>query len=480
MTISSRRSQLIWSPVVGWVLLACVPPAQAQMTVGTTPTTSSTTPSTTSSTTTSSTPPTSAAASLPSYATTIVGSPFGTSVPVTTPEPTITGGVARSDDQELGVRMGAFYLYPQVEMNGGYDSNVFAQSSSLGTTGSLYTTVSPSFELRSNWSNHQLRFVAGGGVGFYASAPTQNYVNFNLLGDGRLDIDYDFYATGSFGVIRNTEALGTPNSVAAGAPTVAYSAPLNLGLYKKFNRFFVNPTVSATKFWYEDYSVITSQGLPAASRERTEYLESIRFGYELTEDFSVFLQPNLNQIRYVQTIDSAGQNRNADGATLTTGVTWKLNEISILEGSVGYTQLNDQSLGNTSAYTVGLSGTWTGYAPLTIRPNISRGINQSALSSYSAYVSSIIGLDFNYIIHDAWTMVGGLSYTTADYTPVPGAGVGPRTDTYLRGQLGVLYTLRPQVQIGPTFEYSSGSSTDPVNGPSFQRQIFSVRLIARH
>jgi hypothetical protein len=477
MTISSRRSQLIWYPVVGWVLLACVPPAQAQMTVGTTtPTTSSTT----SSSTTTSTTPSSSAASLPSYSTTIVGAPFGTTVPVATPEPTVSGGVPRTDNQELGVAMGGFYLYPQIEMNGGYDSNVFAQSSSLGTTGSLYTTVSPSFELRSNWSNHQLRLLAGAGAGFYASAPTQNYVNFNLVGDGKLDIDYDFYATGSFGVIRTTEALGTPNSVAAGAPTVAYSAPLNLGLYKKFNRFFVNPTVSATKYWYEDYSVITSQGLPAASRERTEYLESLRFGYELTEDFSVFLQPSLNQIRYVQTIDVVGQNRNADGATLAGGATWKLNEVSVLEGTIGYTQLNDQSLGNTGAYTVGLAGTWTGYAPLTIRPTISRSINQSALSNYSAYVSTVVGFDFNYIIHDAWTMVGGLSYNTADYTPVPGTGVGPRTDTYLRGQLGLLYTLRPQVQIGPMFEYSSGSSTDPVNGPSYQRQIFSVRLIARH
>ena len=93
---------------------------------------------------------------------------------------------------------------------------------------------------------------------------------------------------------------------------------------------------------------------------------------------------------------------------------------------------------------------------------------------------TLVGLDFNYIIHDAWTMVGGLSYNMADYTVVPGSGAPSRTDTYVRGQLGVLYTLRPQVQIGPMFEYSSGSSTDPVNGPSFQRQIFSVRLIAKH
>src|SRR5262249_36103149 len=358
-------------------LLACVPPAQAQMTVGTYGTTpTSTTPSTTS-TSTSSTPPSSAAASLPSYATTIVGAPFGTTVPVTTPEPTITGGIPRSDDQELGVRMGSFYLYPQIEMNGGYDTNVFAQSSSLGATGSLYTTVSPSFELRSNWSNHQLRFVAGAGAGFYPAASTQNYVNFNLLADGKLDIDYDFYAIGNAALIRNTEALGTPNAVAAQAPTVAYSTPLNLGFFKKFNRFFMNGNVNATKFWYQDYSLISTQGLPAASRERTEYTELLRFGYELSEDLSVFIAPSVQQIRYVQTVDSVGQNRDADGATVAAGATWKLNEISILEGSLGYTQQNNQSLGNTGAFTFGLVGTWTGYAPLTLRPNISRTINQS-------------------------------------------------------------------------------------------------------
>jgi hypothetical protein len=468
MTISSRRSQLIWCPVVGWVLLSCVPAAQAQMTVGT--------PSTTSASTTSS-----SAANPPSYSATIVGAPFGTTVPIAAPEPTVTGGVVRSDEKELGVKVGGFYIYPMIELNAGYDSNVFAQNASLGTTGSLYTTIAPSFELRSNWSNHQLRFLAGGGVGFYASAPNQNYLNFNFLADGKFDIDYEFYATGSGGLVRTTEALGTPNAVAASAPTVQYAAPLNFGFYKKFNRFYVNGSVNATKYWYEDYSTITAQGLPAASRERTEFAESLKLGYELTEDFAVFIAPSVNQIRYVQTIDSAGQNRSADGATVGAGATWKLNEISILEGSLGYTQQNNQaSLGNTGGYTFGLVGTWTGYAPLTLRPTITRSINQSALVNYSAYISTLAGLDFNYIVHDAWTIVGGLSYNSADYTPINGSGAPPRTDTYLRGQIGLLYTLRPQVQIGPMFEYSSGSSTDPVNGPSYQRQIFAVRLIAKH
>src|ERR1700704_2345578 len=125
MTISSRRSQLIWCPVVGWVLLSCVPVAHAQMTVGTT------SPSTTSSPATQPGPPTTPSGP-PSYSSTIVGAPFGTSVPVLAPEPTVTGGIARTDDQELGVKIGGFYLYPQIALNEGYDSNVFAQNASQG------------------------------------------------------------------------------------------------------------------------------------------------------------------------------------------------------------------------------------------------------------------------------------------------------------------------------------------------------------
>jgi hypothetical protein len=129
--------------------------------------------------------------------------------------------------------------------------------------------------------------------------------------------------------------------------------------------------------------------------------------------------------------------------------------------------------------TYGLSGSWNGYAPLTIRPSISRSISETALSNFSSYVSTTYGIDFNYLIHDAWTAVGGISVTTADYAPIAGTGTGPRTDSVYRGQLGLLYALRPQVQIGPFFEYTTGTSTDPVNGPVYDREVFSVRLIAK-
>ena len=71
--------------------------------------------------------------------------------------------VPRSAD-ELGVAVGAFTLYPILDIYAGYDSNVFATAAP--TTASPVTVWRPTVELRSDWSNHMLRFVGTGAFGF--------------------------------------------------------------------------------------------------------------------------------------------------------------------------------------------------------------------------------------------------------------------------------------------------------------------------
>jgi hypothetical protein len=428
--------------------------------------------------------PTFTAPTVPSAGTTIVNSPFGTSVPyyggiigTGIGLESSGGGGLRSDAG--GIALGAFTLVPQLEINIGVDSNVYAQNASLGTTQSLYTTVSPSLDLRSEWLNHSLRVLASGTIGWYGVAPTQNFQNYGVLIDGKIDIHSDFYATYVTGFRRSTEALGTPNVAFAQAPTVVDTLPIEIGLFQQFNRVFYQLSAKAARFWYQDHSLISSTGLPGSSRDRFEFGETFKLGYRLFEDLAVFVAPSFNQIRYIDTINSAGQARNSDGMNFSVGATWQVNAISMLEGTIGYQSTSFESgLGNTSALSYGLSGSYTGYAPLTLRPYISRTINQSALSEYKDYVSTTVAVDYTYLIHDAWTLAGGLLFSVADYSPIVGSGADPRSDSFFRGQIGLLYSIRPEIQVGPFFEYSRGSSTDSL-GPSYDRQIFSIRLIAK-
>jgi hypothetical protein len=445
MPISANRSQLFWSPVLGWAMMSCLASgAQAQEETAT--------------------------PALQTLEQNAIGAD-----PLDLPGP-----ISSSESRELGITMGAFTLYPSLEMLGGFDNNVFATTAPM--TGSLFTVVRPQLELRSEWLNHSLRLLATGGFGFYASAPTQNFQNYGLIADGRLDIRENMYVTAKIGVVRNTEALGTPDVSFAQAPTVVDSIPVEVSFYQRFNRFFYQVTGAAVKYTYYDYSTITATGLPGTSRDMTSYEERIRLGYEINDETSLYISPGLNQRVYDQFINAAGQQRDSRSWFFNLGATTKLSAKSQLDGFIGYQSLSYIVDGTTTgAYTFGLAGSWNGYEPLVLRPQFLRSINESALSNYQNYVSTTLGVDFTYEVHGPWTAVGGTSISSADYTPATGvANVNPRTDYFFKGSIGVMYSLRPQVQIGPLYEYSQGWSTDvPAGGPSYTRNQISIRLIAK-
>lgn len=447
MTIRASRTRFAWTPILGWVLLSCAATTvQAQVDT-----------------------PTPAKQTLDQQTPQV-------DLPDVTPAD--AGAVQRGD--ELGISVGAFTLFPSADFNLGYDDNVFATATA--PVGSAIAVVRPSVELRSEWLNHSLRLLATGGFGFYASAPTQNFQNYTIQADGRLDVRTDIYATGLIAFRRNTEALGTPNVSFAQAPTVVDSVPIEMSLHHRFNRVFYQLSASATKYWYYDYSTISALGLPAASRDRTEYEEKIRIGYEISDNLSVFITPGLNQRVYVDTVNAAGQQRDSTGWNFGIGANVVLSPKSSLDGSVGLiSQTYTASGTTTSATTFSLGGSWNGYEPLMLRPVLMRTINESALANYQNYVSTVAGIDFTYDIHYPWKLAGGFSYNTADYTPASGvSGVNPRTDYFVKASLGLLYEVRPQYSIGPLYEYSQGWSTDVLaGGPQYSRNFFSIRLVAR-
>jgi hypothetical protein len=522
MWISANRAHLAWTPLLGWILLSCAAPAaQAQPApaaagAGTSPAAATTDagatpagpvppggaapapPSTVypeepvrrdSTATESTTPATRAPVRTgvsgplgpnPSTLTGVsssVSSSVNTSVAPSVQSPIGGGGSLRD---ELGVTVGGFRLFPQLSVNVGADSNVFAQNASQGAVGSLYTAIIPSLELRSQWLNHELKALLNAGLGFYASAPSQNYQNYTAQLDGKLEILQDFYVPVSVAYKRITEPLGTPNTTAVSAPTVVDVVPVKIGLYQRFNRVFYEVTALATRYRHHDFSNLAAGGIPASSRDRTEYEERFRLGYEITDDFSIFVQPSINQRRYViPFLSTADSQRDSNGFNLGFGFTQKFTATSSIEGIIGYQTQNYVIGGPTSDYTFGLSGNWSGISRLTLRPNFARTINESALSNFKNIVNTVVGVDFTYDIHDAWTAIGGLSYNLADYTPVDSSVTQARTDKIFRGQLGLLYSLRPEVQIGPVYEFTQGSSSDSTNGPDYNRHVFYVRMIGK-
>jgi hypothetical protein len=381
-------------------------------------------------------------------------------------------------DSELGIPLGSFQLFPTLDVRVGYDTNAFATPA---PTGSAYEAIRPSLDVRSNWNNHMLNFGAYGAFGFYNNATSLNYQNFGFNTDGRLDIYRDWSVTASAAFTGTTEAFGTPDVAQAQAPSVVYAVPLNLGMTQRFSRLFYQANASATGLRYSDFSQLNTSALPAASRDRNLFGESLRAGYELREGFDVWVQGALNQRRYLQFMNIAGQQRDSDGWTVTGGSTLDLGGISKLEGFVGYSQQNYFSAGvTTGAVVFGLSGAWNGYQPLVVRPFVIRSINETVYTNYQDYVSTTIGAEFNYTLHSDWQLNAGASYSLLDYTPVPGTtGSFQHSDNFYRAALGLLYAFQPQFQIGPLYEFSAGNGPDPNTSQNFTRHVIMLRFVAK-
>ena len=383
-------------------------------------------------------------------------------------------------DTELGIPLGSFRLFPTLDIRAGYDTNVFAAPAGQ-QTGSAYEAIRPSLDVRSDWNNHMLNFGASGAFGFYNNATPQNYQNFGFNTDGRFDIYRDWYLTARAAFTRTTELLGTPDVAQTVSPSVVYAVPLNVGMFQRFSRLFYQANVGLTGLRYSDYSQLNTSALPAGSRDRNEFLESLRVGYELREGFDVWLQGGLNQRSYLQYVNVAGQQRDSNGWSAVAGSTLDLGGVSKLEGFVGYTQQNYFNPGIvTGAATFGLAGTWNGYQPLVVHPFVVRSINETVFTNYQDYVSTTIGADFTYTIQNDWQLNAGAAFSLLDYTPVPGTtGTFQHTDNFYRASLGLLYSFQPQFQIGPLYEFSAGNGPDPNTSPNFTRHVIMLRLVAK-
>src|SRR6266478_6344230 len=250
--------------------------------------------------------------------------------------------------QELGIPLGSFRLYPTLDVRAGYDTNVFASSAGQ-QTGSAYEAIRPSLDVRSDWNNHMLNFGGFGAFGFYNNATSQNYQNFGFNTDGRLDIYRDWNVTASAAFTGTTELLGTPDVAQSVSPSVVYAVPINVGMFQRFSRLFYQVNAGYTALRYSDFSQLNTNALSSGSRDRNEFTESLRAGYELREGFDVWLQGGLNHRSYLQQINIAGQQRDSNGWSAVAGSTLELSGVSKLEGFVGYTQQNYFNPGIISA-----------------------------------------------------------------------------------------------------------------------------------
>ena len=390
--------------------------------------------------------------------------------------------VAAENYDPKGLPVGSFRLFPELELDEAYNDNIYATTSgTTGRTGSYVQLIKPSLNLRSDWNQHMLNFFARGNFGLYAAAPLNNFSDYAVGTDGRYDVGggSNAYAGASFN--HNHEDPGTPNAaIGAFAPNLYDQIAGNVGYLQRFNRLNVRADGRVDNYNYLNPGSGPSTGSAISNfqRNRTEFREALRVGYEFIPDYQVWVRGSLNQRNYQSPVDGNGFYRSSSGFDVVAGVSVDLGGITSLEAFAGYLQQNyvDSRFGTIAAPTFGFTGYWNPIREVMVKPFLRRTVEEANLNTSSSYTSTAGGVDVDYKMRPNITLSAHGDYSVASYNSIVSTAV-TEYDQYLTLRASAMYLFTENFYVGPSYQYVNKVS-NLVNA-NYDQNLFMLKLGAR-
>jgi hypothetical protein len=241
-----------------------------------------------------------------------------------------------------GVHAGTFYLFPAVELTGGWDSN--PQHATIAKSAPEYL-LSPELLVRSDWERHALNFdihgsYLGYGSTFFPNSPVWfNRPTLDARANGRIDVDsHDhFDAEGRF--VIGTDSPGSPN-IQAGLEDlpITLNGGATLGYTHAFNRFEITAKGTFDRFLWQKSFLTDGTYSSNGDRNYDQIGGSLRGSYDLLPGVKPFVQVDSDERVHDITVDSTGAMRDSDGQIYKVGTTLFFSGKLSGEISVGRTQ----------------------------------------------------------------------------------------------------------------------------------------------
>ncbi|MDE1145970.1 MAG: outer membrane beta-barrel protein [Azospirillaceae bacterium] len=357
------------------------------------------------------------------------------------------------DYDPVGVRVGGFILYPSLTLDEVYDSNIYATQG--GDTGDLITVLQPKLELKSNWNVHQLNFHASGDLNWYADHSRENYSNYDLGADGRLEIYHDAWIAGGADYSLWHLPRTSPNNIVGQAdPTEYNQTSANVVGHKDFGNLFVELGDSYNRYDFQNAATFDGRTILWERQNHDENEVSVRAGYRIEDLYELYVRGAYNTRNYDSASDMSGYDRNSNGYTMVVGAKYNLTGVTALDVFAGYRSqdYDDPRLGNFSAPTGGAKITWNATALTTVTGEYTRDIQETIVVGSAGYFASKETLAADHELLRNVQLHLQLSHESDDFQ-----NIGRSDDVYGVG-LGAKYMMSQMTAINVRYNYQIRSS----------------------
>jgi len=415
---------------------------------------------------------------------------------IPTPRPPVAPGVAapeqplargqrvterpRPEYDARGVRLGTFFLYPRVELDELFNDNVFATNSNKSSD--FITAVSPTLELRSNWSRHELDLRTGLSKGWYLDNSSEDYLDYFAAGDGRFDIDRNHAITGGARYERLHEERDSPDTPGGAAEPVEFNIySANAGFVQQGLRVGYEALMDVRREEYEAVPAVGGSVISQSIRDVNIYTPSARVSYEVAPGYRGFVRGAVNWRNYDHTSPIAGAadlDRDSWGYRADVGATVDITGVTYAEASIGYLsqEYNDDRLSAINGFDVGARVVWNATQLTSVVLNVDRQVQDSnnfavgVGTTSPGYLRSNVGLSVDHELFRNLLLNGRINYQNDDYEGID------RTDNRFDIGAGVRYLLNNNAYLGGSYTLTRRDSDGALATGGFTRNLFLIRL----
>jgi hypothetical protein len=383
--------------------------------------------------------------------------------------------------EPFGVRVGSFKLFPVAELWEIYNTNVFAAQNNQSDD--WITVIKPSLSLQSDWNLHALVFDAFTGVGRYADNTAENFIDYGARAQGKLDLPAWGRDTALFGGLAYSklhEDRGSPDAVNGRDPTEYSKTTGGAGFQYKPGRLGFLLNAFADSYNFDDVATSANTIINNDDRDRIEYRESLRVGYEIQPGYEAFVRGTLRQVRYDTTPDDSGFRRNSNGYDAVGGVKIDLGRITNVELYGGYlsNDYSDARLSTVSGVSFGGAVNWEPLRNLKVRGSADRSVQETTDANFAGYLATTFRIGADYDFRPNISFNTSVSYTMNEYQRNTTFRGNEREDDIINAEVGMKYMFSRNYYVNPSYRYTTRDSN--VTGSDYDRSLVFVKLGAQY
>lgn len=379
---------------------------------------------------------------------------------------------ARPSYDAVGIHAGAFTIFPQASVSEKYDDNIYATDTN--EKDDFITVLSTSASINSNWSRHALKLDAGVSKYIYADNTGENRLDWNVGASGVLDITRDTRFSAGATYAQLHEDRGDPNSPTAAAEPAEYDLfGATAALDHRFNRLTARLSGAYSDYDYKDIPSIAGPLIDQDDRDRVEYEEALRLGYDVSPDTNVYVQGTVNQRDYDLDTPVVAVNRDSDGYNVVVGSDFRLSSLAQGGVFIGYQRqsYDNTAFSDVSGLSYGANIEWYMTPLTTVTFSAASTVEETTTAGASGYLQQMGGIRIDHELLRNLILNGHVSYSVADYEGIN------RTDNTIAAGLGFDYLLNRNFSLG--FGYDFAQKDSDAIGEDYTRNQIGLTLTGK-